>query len=59
MDTSVVTATGAFMALSVADLERSALWYSEKLGLKRVTQASRMGSVAGFVLLEAMGSLWS
>lgn len=35
------TARGAFFALSVADLDASAKWYSEKLGLKVVMQVPR------------------
>lgn len=34
------TTTGAFFALSVADRQASAKWYSEKLGLKVVMDAS-------------------
>lgn len=32
----VITGTGSFFALSVGDIEESAKWYSEKLGLKIV-----------------------
>lgn len=34
----VMAATGAFFALSVADINASAKWYSEKFGLKVVVQ---------------------
>jgi len=37
----LVTAKGAFFALSVADLDTSAKWYSEKFGLKVVMQVPR------------------
>jgi len=35
--TPVVTVSGAFFALSVADLEASTKWYAEKLGLELTT----------------------
>ena len=36
-------ATGAFFALSVADIQSSGKWYSEKLGLKVTMQPQRSG----------------
>ena len=41
---------GAFFALSVADLEASAEWYSEKLGLEVVLSVPRTNGVAVTVL---------
>ena len=45
-----ITATGAFFALSVADIEASTRWYSEKLGLKVVMQAPKRDHAAVTVL---------
>ena len=44
------TTTGAFFALSVADLEASTRWYSEKLGLKVMMQAPKQNNSAVAVL---------
>src|SRR5262245_37986963 len=52
----VANATGAFFALSVPDLEASAKWYSEKLGLAATMQGTPSGDTPGFVVLEG-GSL--
>jgi len=46
----LLAATGAFFALYVADIEASAKWYSEKLGLKVVMQAPKMDKAAVTVL---------
>ncbi|MEO5800760.1 MAG: VOC family protein [Gemmatimonadales bacterium] len=48
-------ATGGFIALSVPDLEASARWYAEKLGLARKMTVPRQGSLAGVILLEGPG----
>ncbi|MES2304324.1 MAG: VOC family protein [Gemmatimonadota bacterium] len=48
-------ATGGFIALSVPDLEASAKWYAERLGLARKMTVPRSGSLAGVVLLEGPG----
>lgn len=45
-----VAGTGAFFALSVADLEACARWYSDKLGLKVVMRTSRQDQAAAVVL---------
>ena len=45
-----VAATGAFFALSVADLQASAKWYSEKLGLAVVMEVPRHDRAAVIVL---------
>ncbi len=45
-----LTATGAFFALSVADVNASARWYSEKLGLKVVMQEPKRDGAAVTVL---------
>jgi catechol 2,3-dioxygenase-like lactoylglutathione lyase family enzyme len=47
------TTTGAFFALSVADLAASTAWYTEKFGLRTVTSASQDN--ASFALLEGSG----
>ena len=49
-DGPITTATGAFFALSVADVKTSARWYEEKLGLKVVVQAPKRDGVAVIVL---------
>jgi catechol 2,3-dioxygenase-like lactoylglutathione lyase family enzyme len=46
----VLTANGAFFALSVADLKASAQWYSEKLGLKVVMQTPKQNKAAVTIL---------
>lgn len=53
----VATVNGAFFALSVADLNASAKWYSEKLGLTIVTRGDgdKSGPIGGFVILEGGG----
>jgi catechol 2,3-dioxygenase-like lactoylglutathione lyase family enzyme len=43
-------ATGAFFALSVADIQASARWYSEKLGLKVVMEVPKRERSAVIVL---------
>jgi catechol 2,3-dioxygenase-like lactoylglutathione lyase family enzyme len=45
---------GAFMAFSVANLDGSVQWYSEKLGLKVTTEQPKRDKVA-FALLEGGG----
>ena len=40
-DALALTANGAFIAMSVADLPASTRWYSEKLGLKVVMESPR------------------
>ena len=52
--TPTFTTTGAFFALSVADVDASAKWYAEKLGLKVVLQPPRSGGSA-VVALEGGG----
>jgi catechol 2,3-dioxygenase-like lactoylglutathione lyase family enzyme len=44
------TATGAFFALSVADLKASTEWYQDKLGLKVVMQMPKQDKAAVTVL---------
>jgi len=46
----VITADGAFFALSVADMKASVQWYSEKLGLKIVMQTPKQEKAAVTVL---------
>ena len=50
------TATGAFLALSVSDVDASARWYREKLGLKVVLEPPKAGE-AKAVILEGNGLL--
>jgi catechol 2,3-dioxygenase-like lactoylglutathione lyase family enzyme len=47
---SAIAASGAFFALSVADIDASTRWYSEKLGLKVVMQAPKKDHAAVTVL---------
>jgi catechol 2,3-dioxygenase-like lactoylglutathione lyase family enzyme len=47
---SSVMSTGAFFALSVADIDASAKWYSEKLGLKIVMRPPKANRAAAVVL---------
>lgn len=46
----VIPVSGAFFALSVADLKASAQWYTEKLGLKAVLQIPKQDQAAVTVL---------
>jgi len=48
------TTTGAFFALSVADVKASADWYAEKFGMQRVMDVPRNNKVA-VVVLEGGG----
>ncbi|HEY1303613.1 MAG TPA: VOC family protein [Vicinamibacterales bacterium] len=50
----IVTASGAFFAMSVPDLQASSRWYSEKLGLHVVMQLPKRDKVA-VVVLEGAG----
>jgi catechol 2,3-dioxygenase-like lactoylglutathione lyase family enzyme len=43
-------ATGAFFALSVADLEASTRWYTDKFGLRVVQQPPSSGGVSARIL---------
>jgi catechol 2,3-dioxygenase-like lactoylglutathione lyase family enzyme len=53
---TAIQATGAFLALSVADLQASAKWYSEKLGLKVVMDGSKQKqNKAAAMVLEGGG----
>src|SRR5688500_9422604 len=49
-DLSLINTTGAFFALSVADINASADWYSEKLGLKIIMQPPKAGTTTVIVL---------
>ncbi|HEV8335890.1 MAG TPA: VOC family protein [Candidatus Polarisedimenticolia bacterium] len=44
------SASGAFFALSVADLRASSRWYSEMLGLRIVTETPKQDKAAVVVL---------
>jgi catechol 2,3-dioxygenase-like lactoylglutathione lyase family enzyme len=52
----VLTTTGAFFALSVPDVEASAKWYSEKLGLKVVMRPPKQDK-STVIILEGGGLL--
>lgn len=47
---AIVATRGAFFAVSVADLEASSRWYSEKLGLEIVLEVPANGGTAVMVL---------
>src|SRR5258705_13040247 len=49
-ETPVIAASGAFFALSVADMKASAQWYADKLGLKIVMQTPKQEKSAVTVL---------
>jgi catechol 2,3-dioxygenase-like lactoylglutathione lyase family enzyme len=49
-DAPAIVTTGAFFALSVADMQASVRWYSEKLGLKVVMRAPKTDKAAATVL---------
>ena len=51
---TAITATGSFFALSVADLNASAKWYSEKLDMKIVNQPPKTNQ-ASVIVLEGDG----
>jgi catechol 2,3-dioxygenase-like lactoylglutathione lyase family enzyme len=53
-DDQAIAATGAFFALSVADVDASARWYSEKLGL-HVTMRELATHGAAVTVLEGHG----
>lgn len=53
-ETSVINASGAFFALSVSDVDASAAWYSEKLGLKIAMQPQETDQ-ATVIVLEGNG----
>jgi catechol 2,3-dioxygenase-like lactoylglutathione lyase family enzyme len=55
-DAPVINTTGAFFALSVADVEASARWYTEKLGLAVKMRAPRTdANKSAMTLLEGGG----
>lgn len=49
-DPPITTVAGAFFALSVADINASARWYSEKFGLKVVLQPPKTGPASAIIL---------
>lgn len=50
----MAAASGAFFALSVADMNASARWYQERFGLKAVLQSPKADG-AGVIVLEGRG----
>lgn len=54
-DTPAPNTTGAFFALSVADVKASALWYTDKLGLKSTMENPKRDGVAVIVLEGEVG----
>ena len=55
VDTPFESVTGAFFALSVADVASSSRWYSEKLGLEVVMEVPRADGQPGVIVLEGGG----
>jgi len=53
-ESRAIATTGAFFALSVPDLDASAKWYEDKLGLKITMKPPREGQVE-FAVLEGGG----
>src|SRR5215207_1657143 len=56
-DAPVLQASGAFFALSVADIETSARWYEERLGLAVVMRAPRTDETRAAVTVLRGGGL--
>jgi catechol 2,3-dioxygenase-like lactoylglutathione lyase family enzyme len=56
-DAPVIRTTGAFFALSVADVEASARWYAEKLGLAVKMRAPRTDATKSAMTLLQGGGL--
>ncbi|HEV8148261.1 MAG TPA: VOC family protein [Bryobacteraceae bacterium] len=54
-DTPAQKTTGAFFALSVADLKTSTQWYTDKLGLKSTLENPKRDGVAVIVLEGDVG----
>ena len=54
-DSNESTGPRLFIALFVPDLEATARWYSETLGLRRVMTIPRMGTIVGGAVLEGDG----
>ena len=54
-DSNESTGPRLFIALFVPDLEATARWYSETLGLRRVMTIPRMGTIVGGAALEGDG----
>jgi catechol 2,3-dioxygenase-like lactoylglutathione lyase family enzyme len=50
-----LVANGAFVAISVADLQRATSWYQEKLGLRVTMSISRGAGTNGGNILEGEG----
>ena len=50
VDAPLIATTGGFFALSVADINASADWYSEKLGLKVIMQPPKANGATVIVL---------
>jgi catechol 2,3-dioxygenase-like lactoylglutathione lyase family enzyme len=57
VEVSLYNGPQPFFALSVADLESSARWYSEKFGLRVVMQAPKMKTVRSALIVLAGGGL--
>lgn len=54
-DSNESTGPRLFIALFVPDLEATARWYGETLGLRRVMTIPRMGTIVGGAALEGDG----
>jgi hypothetical protein len=55
--TSVVKPTGAFFALSVANVDELSKWYQEKLGFKVLISGEAPNKIAKFAILQTDGAL--
>jgi catechol 2,3-dioxygenase-like lactoylglutathione lyase family enzyme len=55
VDPPFESVTGAFFALSVADVASSSRWYSEKLGLEVVMEVPKADGQPGVIVLEGGG----
>lgn len=49
--------SGAFFALSVADVAKLSRWYQEKLGFRALSQGESPNKIAKFAILEGAGTI--
>jgi catechol 2,3-dioxygenase-like lactoylglutathione lyase family enzyme len=56
-DSLLAQPVGAFFALSVADVDRTAAWYRDELGLSIVTQGEALQGSVRFALLQGQGTV--
>ena len=55
--TTPAKTTGAFFALSVADVDALSKWYQEKLGFKVLSSGEAPNKIAKFAILQTDGAL--